>query len=349
MTHKYLILTILLFFGLNVTSQVLYSENFDSQTSGALNTDLTGTTPGKGNWYTSTQNTQVSSLLEIEITPLTFNNKILKIQNILNSKDQNHATLYLKNLETLWNNRNSGNDILKFEFDFQVNMIDTANYGLRIVHQIGYKYGTLASFRYFSTVGNNLKGMLDGYFRDSKGGFNHLYFDNNSTNQYENFPDNTWIKFTWYFNYKTGKAHCHIPALNTYFITDFDSRFFLTSFYIYIHRVITNQTSTYRQPFLMYDNFNIEAIKNVPLSSVEFLNTKFEIYPNPTTDIITIKNNENILIKNIDVIDLNGRIIKSIKLEEQNTTLNIDFLASGTYLLGIKTDEGTAVKKIIKK
>lgn len=349
MAHKYLILTIVLFFGLNVTPQVLYSENFDSQTSGALNTDLTGTTPGKGNWYTLSQNSTLSSSLDIEITPLTFNNKILDIKNILNSKDASYANLDLKNLDVLWNNRKTGNNILKFEFDFQVNMIDTANYRLRIDHLILYKYGVLAQFRYFATTTYNHNGMLDGYFKDSKGGFNNLYFDNNSTYQYQNFPNNTWVKFTWYFNYKTGKAHCHIPALNTYFTTDFDSRFPLEGFRISVSRGIINQTSTYRQPFLMYDNFNIEAVNNVPLSTNEFLNSKFEIYPNPTVDIITIKNDENILIKNIDIIDLNGRIIKSIKLEEQNTTLNIDFLASGTYLLNIKTDQGTAVKRIVKK
>jgi len=349
MTHKYLILTIVLFFGLNVTSQVLYSENFNSQTSGALNTDITGSTPGKGNWYILSQNGTLSSSLDIEITPFTFNNKFLKIQNILNSKDQSGASLSLRNLEALWNNRNSGNDILKFEFDFQVNMIDTANYRLRIDHLILYKYGVLAQFRYFSSTTYNYNGMLDGFFRDSKGGFNHLYFDNNSTYRYQNFPNNTWVKFTWYFNYTTGKAHCHIPALNTYYTTDFDSRFFLTSFEINISRGIINQTTTYRQPFLMYDNFNVEAVNNVPLSTDEFLNSKFEIFPNPTPDIITIKNDDNILFKNIDIVDLTGKIIKSIKIEEQDKQLNLNFLAAGTYLLSIKTDQGTAVKKIVKK
>jgi len=347
MTHKYLILTILLFLGLNVTSQVLYSENFNAQTSGALNTDLTGTTPGKGNWYTQSQNTQVLSLLDIEITPLTFNNKILEIKNILNSKNKSEAVLDLKNLDALWNNRNTGNDILKFEFDFLVNMIDTANYGLRIDHFFGYNYGVLAEFRYFAST--NYNHLVDGYIKNSSGGANKISFDNNRTSQYLNFPNKTWVKVTWYFNYTTKIAHLFIPDLNTYYTTNFDSRFPVESFQISIYRGITNQTSTYRQPFLMYDNFNIEAVNNVPLSTNEFLNSKFEIYPNPTTDIITIKNYENILIKNIDIIDLTGKTIKSIKPEEQHTQLNLDFLAAGTYLLNIKTEQGTAVKKIVKK
>lgn len=326
---------------------MLYSENFDLQTSGALNTDLTGTTPGKGNWYTQSLNTQVSSLLDIEITPLTFNNKILDIKNVLNSKNKSEAVLDLKNLDALWNNRNTGNDILKFEFDFLVNMIDTANYGLRIDHLFGYNYGVLAQFRYFTST--NYNHMVDGYIKNSSGGTNKISFDNNRTSQYLNFPNKTWVKVTWYFNYTTKIVHLFIPDLNTYYTTDFDSRFPLESFQISINRGITNQTSTYRQPFLMYDNFNIEAVNNVPLSTNEFLNAKFEIFPNPTADIITIKNDNNILIKSIDVIDSTGKTIKSIKIDDQNTQLNLNFLAAGTYLLNIKTDQGTAVKKIIKK
>lgn len=37
----------------NLNAQVLYTENFDNLTLGDLGTDVTGTTPGKGGWYTT--------------------------------------------------------------------------------------------------------------------------------------------------------------------------------------------------------------------------------------------------------------------------------------------------------
>src|SRR5690554_8034288 len=36
----------------SVHAQVLWSENFESYTLGNVGTDVTGTVPGQGNWYT---------------------------------------------------------------------------------------------------------------------------------------------------------------------------------------------------------------------------------------------------------------------------------------------------------
>lgn len=339
MTHKYLILTILLFFGLNAISQVLYSENFDSQPLGPLNTDTTGTIPGKANWYRSGYH-QVP-ILNTDIITHNGTNKVLAIKNG-NSDKSSRVELILKDIDLLWTNRTVGNDVMKIEYDMYLDMTDRINYSLYSYQQSG-----LGHLRYFcNTAYNN---YIDGSFLNSSGGQTAIKFDSNGATNYSNFPNKVWTKIIFYFDTANKVSYFNIPSLNLY---DYSSYYFQalpTRIELESSRNIINLTSTYQNPFLMYDNFKIEAIKNVPLSSVEFLNTKFEIYPNPTTDIITIKNEENILIKNIDIIDLNGRIIKSIKPEEQHTQLNLDFLAAGTYLLNIKTDQGTAAKKIVKK
>ncbi|HLV51435.1 MAG TPA: T9SS type A sorting domain-containing protein, partial [Flavobacterium sp.] len=82
----------------------------------------------------------------------------------------------------------------------------------------------------------------------------------------------------------------------------------------------------------------------------DFISSKFNVFPNPLTDMLTISNAENRVIEELTVYDTNGKIVKSQKGKTANETqLNIEDLASGVYMLHIKTEEGVAVKKIVKK
>ena len=72
---------------------------------------------------------------------------------------------------------------------------------------------------------------------------------------------------------------------------------------------------------------------------------KFEanVYPNPATDIVTIECDG---VKQVKIFGLDGSLLKNI--ETSNTTIQIDDLASGVYLLRIETDKGCIVKQIAK-
>ena len=81
------------------------------------------------------------------------------------------------------------------------------------------------------------------------------------------------------------------------------------------------------------------------------VSAKFNMYPNPATNIVNITNSENILVKQVTVYDSNN----SKELNTQNFNnesqiqLNVENLASGTYILHIQTNDGLAVKKLVKK
>src|SRR5690606_41440287 len=99
-----------------------------------------------------------------------------------------------------------------------------------------------------------------------------------------------------------------------------------------------------------YDKLTITAVKQVPLNIEEVLVSKFNIFPNPVTDVVTITHNENIGIEEVTLYGMNGKIVKLQKSNnESEIQLNLSDLSSGTYLLHIKTKEGTAIKKVIKK
>src|SRR5690554_7615183 len=90
------------------------------------------------------------------------------------------------------------------------------------------------------------------------------------------------------------------------------------------------------------DNINLSAQNYTPpLSINEFVSEKFNIFPNPSEDIVTIANSEAIGIKELLVYDVKGKqIFTHSYKDEHQVQLNIEDLASGTYFLHIKTDQG---------
>lgn len=75
------------------------------------------------------------------------------------------------------------------------------------------------------------------------------------------------------------------------------------------------------------------------------IDDSFFISPNPANNILIIENIDNIEIKSISLINLNGQVLK--KFESNMTTLDISDVFSGLYILDISTKKGKFRKKII--
>lgn len=100
------------------------------------------------------------------------------------------------------------------------------------------------------------------------------------------------------------------------------------------------------QYVMFLDNITLTA--TVPMSNNEFFANNLKIYPNPTKDIINLSTSTT-LINNVDVTDLNGRIVKSFDLSGiSQTELNVSDLTSGMYFASVETDLGKGTTKIIK-
>ncbi len=96
---------------------------------------------------------------------------------------------------------------------------------------------------------------------------------------------------------------------------------------------------------LVIDNFSVtQTLKNT-----EFIESKFSVSPNPANDFVTISNSENISVNSISMTDLNGRVVKQNSYSNvSEVQVNISDLASGVYMMNIKSDKGSVTKKIIK-
>lgn len=90
-------------------------------------------------------------------------------------------------------------------------------------------------------------------------------------------------------------------------------------------------------------NFDIDFCSILSVDDYDIFN-EIQLYPNPTSDNITV--NSNLTIDKLEVYDLFGKLIISIK---ESKTITIDNLASGMYFVKIYSDNKIGTKKIIKQ
>lgn len=75
-----------------------------------------------------------------------------------------------------------------------------------------------------------------------------------------------------------------------------------------------------------------------PLSSSIFDTNQIKIYPNPSSNYLTILNINSLDIKEISIYDINGKHVKNCT--DFNTSIKISELTEGIYILKIRTKEG---------
>lgn len=314
----------------NVKSQVLYSENFDNLQLGDLSNDNTGQTPGQGGWYVEIPS---NNNMAIRVIPESGRGNVLGFGWLNGQSATGNARL--KNLSSLWNTRTSGNDIFKMEFDLYIKNINfqTSNF-LFAASVMGT--GTSHLSHTYSQVEKNKvviggSGLIDG---------------NNTDYNYK------WVKVEIVLDYSTKKAYLHIPSLNFLFINDFYTKITPTPSVDWVIISFRLDNISHPDAVVKIDNLKLSAIPTLPtfLDVNDYISKKFNLYPNPATDLVTISNSENLSTKQVDIYNLSSKLINTQNFSnESEIQLNVEKLASGTYLLHLHTNEGIAIKKLIKK
>ncbi len=81
--------------------------------------------------------------------------------------------------------------------------------------------------------------------------------------------------------------------------------------------------------------------------SNKIIDLNYIVYPNPFTDYTTIRLSDAIQVQNIDLIDIHGRIVRTIDNVNSNSIMiHRENLPSGIYFIRIHSDD-TYVKKVI--
>ncbi len=87
--------------------------------------------------------------------------------------------------------------------------------------------------------------------------------------------------------------------------------------------------------------FNLSGI----LSSDSFVLENFNIYPNPTTDILNIELKENLTLEKVLIYNTTGKLVK----ETSEKIINVSGFAKGIYNVQVLTNHGKATKKVVVK
>ena len=326
---KYILIFSFLLFVNSLYSQILYEETFENYPLGDFITDPTGATPGLGNWYVFLDKNTASEV-KIEQEPTKGN--VLVVKNAIN------YTAKQKDLEIVWNNRTTGNNVLFTEYEIYAGDSDnTIIFNLRTNSVIDIR---------FNVNYNSVLQLNETFIRTSH---------NNLIKTYQNLNFiKKWITIQVYIDYNTNKQYVHIPVFGitthnvfTQTPTPISELALRGDGGILTKGVYTNSVAH------KLDNIKITALNAVPphvLSAESFLATKFNIYPNPATNVVNITNSENLLVNKVTIYDITGKQLSTQNFNnEANIQLNVAHLASGTYMLHLQTNEGTAVKKIVKK
>ncbi len=91
----------------------------------------------------------------------------------------------------------------------------------------------------------------------------------------------------------------------------------------------------------------ISKIDITTATYVSALNRKISVYPNPSSNSITIDLGQKNYAE-LQIISMTGKILKKATLNKQISKINISQLPTGTYIIRIKTTDKTYNFKIIK-
>jgi len=113
---------------------------------------------------------------------------------------------------------------------------------------------------------------------------------------------------------------------------------------IYLYSATSFVYSSTKFALILYTNYGLLIKSDIDYSSFlsveenELTKNKVNIYPNPSSNIITIDAKQ---FKSVSVFDLNGRIV----LESEKEKINVSELANGIYIAKIKLESNVEVSK----
>jgi len=309
-------------------AQVLLSEDFNSYATGHLNTDYSGTTAGQGGWVIKRSNNANATAM---VTPETGRGNVVTFTTNSTLNEDIRIQQNMSVISALWSNRTAGNNVLKFEYE-------VFGTGFFIAEGIIWdKSNNFINLRFFSTWSYRIE-------THTLGSANPIHTLQSYTSA--TFPYNTWHKVEIFFDYNAKKVYYYLPNLNLFKVDNIHSLNLQDN-------ISLSGTGLKMGAVVKYDNIKLTALPNVPnyiLSATEIVSAKFNMYPNPATSVVTITNNENMLVDHVTIYDNTGKELKTQNFNNESLIqLNVENLASGTYMLHIGTNAGLAVKKLVKK
>ena len=90
------------------------------------------------------------------------------------------------------------------------------------------------------------------------------------------------------------------------------------------------------------------SMKTLGTPDFEFSNY-FTLYPNPVSDVLTIKTKQDAEIQSLEVYDILGQLVIAVPNAKAVSTVDVSRLTTGSYFIKVKSNKGSSGVKFIKK
>lgn len=339
-----------------VNAQTLVTENFNSLVIGNVTTETTGATAGQGSYYLFSNNgaaPTTSTNAGVTNTQIVAGgNASQGLQLTGPDGDKGGRFLWKDGLPTIWAARTSGNNIVELEIDINPGAGTTASrntIGAYIYNADGSK--VLAGFVVRAATREL---FLVAYSTPTGAPAAANYNYSLAAAPGIQLPANVFSRVGISFNKTTGAVVIKAPGLTAGAGTTGSAVGLDPAEIDFVGNSGTGGTplvtNTVAASMIM-DNLTVKASSTDTLLGVEQVGTvsQFSVYPNPTTGIVNISNDSNVILQSVNVTDLNGRTVKSLKLDgSSEAQINISDLSAGVYMMNITSEQGSVIKKIIK-
>ena len=327
---KKITLLLLLFITSVVSAQVFQNENFDALT--------VGNASGQGGLNVFDSASGDGSEFQIVSEGGTQGN-VLQITGSTAASVQKFA--WFNGFSGNWSTaKATGNYIVEVEYEFYTGSTSTSisSGDLRLFDS---SFNTIAGLS-FDPVSKEIIGLarLDEMGTPTLSGFNL-----GSGGAAIALAADTWYKVGFAFNYTTGEVIWKGPGVSgaDANLDPVEVDFLVLSF--------AGNTSSFDFKF---DSFRVRATATENLLGVNdidnTLSQSIKLYPNPATDVINLAVANSLTINKLEIIDMNGRVIKSLSIGNvKKKEINISELNSGIYLMNIYSTDGKVTKRIVKQ
>ena len=109
---------------------------------------------------------------------------------------------------------------------------------------------------------------------------------------------------------------------------------------------VTNNYDIHNYSYYYIDDVSVVLCDSVTGSPELFSNNLINLYPNPSTDVITISSTDK--LTSIVIYNMVGAVVIQDFSNQTKTTLGIAALPKGVYFAYLTTTKGTVVKKFVK-
>jgi hypothetical protein len=91
-----------------------------------------------------------------------------------------------------------------------------------------------------------------------------------------------------------------------------------------------------------------KAVVVPSLSNEEFISSEVQVFPNPVSSILTIRNNK-LFDLSITILDINGKLIQSKSSNQSTIEIDVKNNTSGIYFVSVLSETKSSIYKIVKK